>query len=142
MAMKGHAAKGWAMEPIQLFQVASKQAQYLTFRESVIAGNVANANTPGFTSKDVEPFSDVLEQTTASSNLNMVSTNPAHFGVTGGGESAAESVTDMEIKSSDSKNQVGLADEMMKSTEVRQQYDLNTALVKTLNRMMLNVVRR
>ena len=34
------------MQPIQLFDLASRQAEWLTIRQQVVAGNIANANTP------------------------------------------------------------------------------------------------
>ncbi len=44
------------MQPIQLFDLASRQAEWLTIRQQVVAGNIANANTPKFRAKDVTPF--------------------------------------------------------------------------------------
>ena len=48
------------MQPIQLFELASRQAEWLATRQCVVAGNIANANTPGFKAKDVTPFQAVL----------------------------------------------------------------------------------
>ena len=50
------------MQPIELFRLASKQAHWLSVRQDVVAGNVANVNTPGYRAMDVEPFSDVLDK--------------------------------------------------------------------------------
>ena len=133
------------MEPIQLFQLATKQADWLSVRESVVAGNIANANTPGYKTRDVTPFSQVLDSNTAAQGgqLSMVSTNPKHFGVTGTSSSPdIREVNSESMNVSVSGNNVGIAQEMMKSSEIRQQYDLNTSLVKALNRMMLMAVRR
>ena len=47
------------MEPVSLFDLAAKQAQWLSVRQSAIAGNIANANTPGYRRKDVD-FHDTL----------------------------------------------------------------------------------
>ena len=41
---------------VNLFELAAKQAQWLSVRQSAIAGNVANVNTPGYHALDVEPF--------------------------------------------------------------------------------------
>lgn len=61
------------MEPVSLFDLAAKQAQWLSVRQSAIAGNIANANTPGYTANDVEPFEKVLDRTAVS----LQTTEPA-----------------------------------------------------------------
>ena len=68
--MQGAAAQGrsslthWdrvQLSSIYLFEVASQKAQWLSARQTAIAGNVANANTPGYRALDIQPFSAVLE---------------------------------------------------------------------------------
>ena len=51
------------MEPVNLFDLATRQSQWLAVRQSAIASNIANANTPGYTANDVEPFEKVLDRT-------------------------------------------------------------------------------
>ena len=51
------------MEPINFFSLASQQNRWLSVRQSVIAQNVANANTPGYRALYVEPFDAVLKAT-------------------------------------------------------------------------------
>ena len=48
------------MEPVNLFDLATRQSQWLAVRQSAIASNIANVNTPGYTANDVEPFEKVL----------------------------------------------------------------------------------
>ena len=48
------------MQPIHLFSVASRQADWLSVRQATVAQNVANADTPKYRAVDVEPFGDVL----------------------------------------------------------------------------------
>ena len=55
-----------------VLQLASQRTQWLSARESLIASNVANANTPGYQAIDLQPFSAVLDST----QVSMVSTNP------------------------------------------------------------------
>lgn len=64
------------MEPV-LFTLTSQKREWLATRESLIAGNIANANAPGHISKDIIPFSDVLSRT----GLSLASTSPAHLGI-------------------------------------------------------------
>ena len=133
------------MQPIQLFQLASKQAEWLSTRESVVSSNIANANTPGYKTHDVEPFSQVLDASSSAqggNQMTMVATNPHHFG---GAEQSATDIREVESKSltvTASGNNVAIAHEMMRSSQIRQQYEINTNIVRSLNQMMLMAVRR
>jgi flagellar basal-body rod protein FlgB len=124
-------------EPVYLFDLASRQSQWLAVRQTTISGNVANANTPGYRARDVEPFADVLDKT----KLTMVATSASHIGVS---PSRAEAE---KVKKSDSwdivhsKNSVSLEQEMIKAGEVNRQHSLNTSIVKTFHRMLLSSVR-
>ena len=42
------------------FQLASRRMEWLSSRQSVIAENIANANTPGYAGRDVQSFDDFL----------------------------------------------------------------------------------
>lgn len=126
------------MESIQLFQVASRQAEWLSVRQSTVSGNIANANTPGFRAKDVTPFESVLDNT----NMPMAATNPMHF---------VDATTDQYVVESEvsegngqqlSGNSVELSDELMKEGMIKRDYDLNTAIVKSFNKMILMAVRK
>jgi flagellar basal-body rod protein FlgB len=50
------------MQPIQLFELTSKQSHWLTVRQSVVAGNIANANTPGYATREVAAFEAVIDR--------------------------------------------------------------------------------
>jgi flagellar basal-body rod protein FlgB len=130
------------MQPIQLFDLASRQAEWLTIRQQVVAGNIANANTPKFRAKDVTPFDAVLDR----SDIAMARTNPAHFSGNdlsdSGDIDVKDAALDQEIGIQESGNTVGLAEELSKSGDIKRQYDLNTSLVSSFNRMMLMTVRK
>lgn len=126
------------MQPIQLFELATKQAQWLTARQGVVTGNVANANTPGFRAKDVTPFSHVLDNT----NMPMARTNPGHLIDSSSSELGIQTQVDQAAKPLISGNSVELADQLMKEGEIKRDYDLNTGIVKAFNRMILATVRR
>ena len=40
--------------------MAEKRLAWIDQRQSVLAQNIANANTPGYQARDITPFSDVL----------------------------------------------------------------------------------
>ncbi|RUU06663.1 flagellar basal body rod protein FlgB [Mesorhizobium sp. USDA-HM6] len=125
------------MEPVNLFDLATRQSQWLAVRQSAIASNIANANTPGYTANDVEPFEKVLDRTavtlktTAAGHLGAETTN-AGFNV------KPEEQTGSIMPS---KNTVVLEDELIKAGEVRRSFELNTAIVKAFHSMMTMVVK-
>ncbi|MCX5618112.1 flagellar biosynthesis protein FlgB [Bombella sp. TMW 2.2543] len=59
-----------------LLNLAERRMSWLQNRESVLAGNVANANTPHYSPKDVSPFQGVLN---AAHGVALKRTNPAHM---------------------------------------------------------------
>ncbi len=61
------------MEPVYLFDLASRHANWASVRQSVLTSNVANANTANYQRMDIEPFSEVLDET----SLTLASTAPA-----------------------------------------------------------------
>lgn len=126
------------MQPIQLFDLASRQAQWLAIRQNVVAGNIANANTPHYAAKDIKPFESVMKDT----GFQMAATNAAHFtdGMNAAQVTETGLIDNAEVKQSG--NSVQLEEEMMKTGQIKRDYELNTGLVKAFHRMMLMTVRK
>ena len=63
------------LKNLSVFGLANQNMQYLSAKEKVIAGNIANASTPGYLPKDIQKpaFSDT------GSRLRMNVTNPRHM---------------------------------------------------------------
>ena len=125
------------MEPVSLFDLAAKQAQWLSVRQSAIAGNIANANTPGYTANDVEPFEKVLDRAAVS----LRTTEAGHLGsaATNAGFTIKPQENDGVVMPS--KNTVVLEDQLLKAGEVRRSFELNTAIVKAFHSMMMMAVK-
>ncbi len=127
------------MQPIQLFALASRQAEWLSVRQEVVATNIANASTPEYRAKDVLPFEAEMK----SAGMQMARTNPSHFelAVAGGGKvELRDAKLANEIGVQESGNTVGLSTEMAKTGEIKRQYELNTQLVGAFHKMMMSVV--
>lgn len=120
------------MQPVYLFDLASRQAEWLSVRQSAIAENVANANTPAYRSKDVEPFAATLEKT----QLAMTASRPGHIGFGSDPVSAIETRNSV-AGETHSGNTVRLENELMKSGEVSRDYSLNVSVVKAFHRMWM-----
>lgn len=120
-----------------LFDLASRQSQWLAVRQSAISGNIANANTPGYKARDVEPFSAAMDQ----AKLQMTATSPLHMGVEGAQAAASK------VKKTDSwdtfvsGNSVSVEQEMLKAGEISRQHQLNTSITRSFHRMVLSTVK-
>jgi flagellar basal-body rod protein FlgB len=66
------------MDPtrIGLFDLAEKRLAWTAQRQSVLAGNIANANTPSFQARDVQSFASVLA---GAGSIEPERTQPAHM---------------------------------------------------------------
>jgi flagellar basal-body rod protein FlgB len=124
------------VQPIYLFDLAFQRAQWLSVRQTAVAENVVNANTPNFRARDVEPFEATLDKTA----LAMSFTRPGHISPasapvrTDVGESKTFGVTK-------SGNDVSLEKELMKAGEVSRDYALNVSIVKSFHRMWMASVK-
>lgn len=121
------------METVNLFALATQQSKWLAVRQTAIAGNVANVNTPGYKAVDVEPFQSVLDKTAvklAATQQGHLSGRAGEYGFAVGEQDASPSILP-------SENSVELETELMKAGEVRRQFELNTSIVKAFNRMLL-----
>ena len=121
------------MEPVNLFHVATQQSRWLAVRQSAVAGNVANVNTPGYVAVDVEPFEKVL----GNSGVTMAATQAGHL--SGRATEAGFAIREEEHNPSllPSGNSVVLENELLKAGEIGRQFELNTAIVKAFHRMLM-----
>jgi len=125
------------MQPVNLFDLASQQARWLSVRQTAVAGNIANANTPGYATMEVEPFEAVLDNT----RVAMRTTDARHINVGFGTDSLMVRQTNENSPTMPSGNTVVVEDELMKSGEVRRHFELNTAIVKSFHRMLMMTTR-
>lgn len=119
------------MQSTSIFALASQQARWLGVRQQTIAENIAHASVPGYAAKDVAPFKALLGPGSA----NLAATDVRHFAGTdsAGGFALTESGED--------GASVSVETEMMKTTDVRNQYELNAAIVSAFHRMILTAAK-
>jgi len=125
------------MQPVNLFKLASLQAEWLSTRQAAVAGNIANADTPGYRAVDVEPFEKLLDR----SGVSLSATQPGHFGAEPDAVSFKTKDDDRSTAILPSNNTVVLEQELMKSGEVAREFSLNTAIVKAFHRMTMMSVK-
>lgn len=121
------------MSAIYLFDAVSRSNQWLSVRQSTIASNIANADTPGYKAQDVEPFEKVMDST----RLSLQSTQPGHMADAAGSMPAVTTSKSEPWETSHSGNSVGLEQELIKAGDVNRAYKLNTGIAKAFHRMLL-----
>jgi flagellar basal-body rod protein FlgB len=122
---------------VYLLELASQRSQWLSTRQSLIAGNVANANTPQYRAQDLKPFSAVLDQMP----FTMATTNPAHF-TPAASELDPERQTDSDSADPTiSGNSVNLQDEMIKLGEVSRDSSMANSVKKIFHQMMMTALK-
>ena len=113
-----------------LFRLAARRLDYLTQRQTVLAQNVANADTPGYQPHDLEPFERVLagERHNAAA---LAATHPQHFsGVRGRSAGFAEGEMSGAYEVSPSGNAVVLEQQMLAVGETAMQHQLTSELYR------------
>lgn len=123
------------MPSIHLFGLASQHNNWLSTRQALLAGNIANVNTPAYKALDLEPFEAVLEST----KLQLTVSEQGHMApdpVTMAATSDAEGEKGWEVFHSGSN--VSVEQELIKAGEINRGYTLNTNVVKAFHRMLLS----
>lgn len=110
-----------AISDLALFGALKTRMNWLQQRQSLLAENVANADTPGFRSRDLAP----LDAAVAARNFGPARTHLAHLGA-GAGPDGRARTTSATVKPSG--NSVSLEQEMMKVSETQLDYQLATGL--------------
>jgi flagellar basal-body rod protein FlgB len=114
---------------IPYFAALKAKLDQLTTRQRVVAENIANAYTPGYTPRDVRnpDFSALLKGGDTGGGVRLAITQSGHLGGQGGvvrwrvGD-APDSETTLD------GNRVVLEEQTLKAAEVRMQYDLAVGL--------------
>lgn len=121
------------MEPVHLFDLVSRHNTWLSVRQTAVAGNIANANTPGFKAVDTEPFETVLSRTP----LELTVTRPGHMSPPETGVPVADTRDEDAWDIVHSGNSVVLEQELIKAGEVNRSFALNAGITKAFHRMLL-----
>ncbi len=115
------------LDDIPLFSALKGRLQYLNERERVISQNVANADVPGFTPKDVRAptFDQLIARAQGPKAATLTAMEPGHLTAP---KDAAASEPFKSVSTPDSEtrmdgNSVVLEEEMLKMAESRMAYD-------------------
>jgi flagellar basal-body rod protein FlgB len=119
---------------INLFQVAGDRMRYLTERQTLIARNIANADTPGYKAQDLAPFTPVSANggmpAAGTSPLILTQTNPAHLALEQDAAASQQSVATQADYGGEkpSGNTVSVEEQMIKSADVSNAFAMASAV--------------
>ena len=113
---------------IPIFEALTKRMTWLTQRQTVLAENVANANTPGYAAKDLkEPdFKTLIGQ--GKPGMQLAATQSGH--IAGAGPGRDFGVSQVVTEKSIDGNGVSIEEQMMKVSTNASDYALVTSIYK------------
>ena len=130
------------LQNLSFFQMSGEKMRWLAQRQSVLAKNVANANTPNYMPSDLKPLqfkefvgeskhvalkrTNPAHRTRSSRLTKIVTTNPAH--ITAQPDGAGEKTAHRPFETSIDKNGVVIEEQMAKVDQPRADFDKVTAL--------------
>lgn len=125
------------MTDVYLFNLASQRTAYLSARQTLIAENVANVNTPAYKSVELKPFSAVLQE----ASIAMAVTDPAHLTPTAQELDPPKAVENDVDETTVSGNSVNLEGEMVKLGEVSRDFSETTGIKKIFHQMFMQALK-
>ncbi len=122
---------------LPLFETMRHRMAYLSARQTVLAENVANANTPGYKAKDIEApdFAAMAEGNGGAGAMTVANSMHISSAGTPAGTFRTKIMSDSE--STPNGNSVVLEDQMMKVSSTQMDY----ATVTQLYRKALSMIR-
>lgn len=112
---------------VSLFDLAERRLSWADERQTVLAQNIANANTPGYKPHDLRPFAEALASAGAVAPLR---TDPNHLAGTLPRQVPGEVLDRTHMKSVDG-NAVSLDEQLVKVADTETTHQLVTSIYKT-----------
>lgn len=124
------------MTGLTLFELAFRKNEWLAARQSAVASNIANANTPQYRTKDVPPFDQLVDD-----HVALAVSHLGHISSSGTQSMRTAAVEAANAERLHSGNDVDIEKEFMKSGETMRNFAINTQVVKAFHRMVLASVK-
>ncbi|MFI4974492.1 MAG: flagellar biosynthesis protein FlgB [Caulobacterales bacterium] len=133
------------LDDMPLFAMLKSRMGYLSQRQTLIAQNVANSDTPGYAPRDLKPFS-VVQQGLAASGVAPVApvqTSPMHLtGTLPMAPGGAKPVVTPDSETTLNGNSVVLEEEMLKLSQSRMDYDTAVSFYQKSMALLQTALRK
>jgi flagellar basal-body rod protein FlgB len=130
------------LDDVPLFATLKSRLNYLADRQQVIAQNVANTDTPGFTPSDLKPFTVPGDSTMNLPPVTPVMTSPMHMAGTQARPMTAKPVASPDSETTLDGNSVVLEEEMMRMSQARMDYNTAVSFYQQSMAMIQTASRR
>lgn len=118
-------------EKLDIFEAIARRMDWLGQRQTVLAQNVANADTPGYKPRDLKdgPFGRILERLAP---VEPAATHPAHLGPVGGARDPKSDTQDQKerFETAPSGNAVILEEQLINVAETQMAYQTMSNLYR------------
>ena len=114
---------------LSVFNMLANKMRWHQARQTVLAENVANADTPGFQAHELKPF-DMADEKSRADYLPLATTvtEPGHFMAVSASSTGYTEIGDNRYEITPSGNGVTLEEQMTKVAENQMDYQAVTAL--------------
>ena len=117
--------------PPALMRMLSTQMGYTTERQGVLAQNMANVDTPAYSSRDLKKLDFSKMASLESKRLEMAITAPQHSGGTLGDKMRIQDEKNRKpFETTPTKNSVVLEEQMAKISDNNAQFQMSSTLLK------------
>ncbi len=131
---------------IPLLSMLKDRMAWLGQRQNVLSQNIANADTPGYTARDLKPmdFEQALRNVASPNRFSagLMTDNPRHIAITPQSAGAFADVATPDVESTPSGNSVSLEQEMIKVADTQAQFRAATNLYAKAIQMMKTAIGR
>ena len=126
-------------EKLEIFQMASGMARHAATRQSLVAQNIAQADTPGYKARDLRSFADTYQ--TRSGGMEIRATRAGHLMDTTAHGATPRIIAGVGSESPNGNN-VSLEGEMMRSAEISGDHKRALAIYQSSMRMLRSSMGR
>lgn len=127
------------LEKIEVFRMASALMSHSATRQSVLAQNIANSDTPGYQARDLPAFKDLYQNADVATGPRITRARHLH---------GSTSVYQAAVTTSDANtanpngNTVSLEEEMMKAVDVQRSHQRAVTIYKSSLGIIRSVLGR
>lgn len=112
------------LEQLKVFQTAGQMARFAATQQSVVARNIANADTPGYRAVATSPFSEIIDSAPA---LSLRMTRSGHIAPA---DAIAAHNSFRTGEASPNGNTVSIEEEMVAGANIRREHEQALAIYR------------
>lgn len=122
-------------EPLQITRMAQELAAHSGASLSVVARNIANADTPGYRAESLPDFATLYADQGGAAQMRA--TRPGHIGAGGDPLATTEARPREGVKGdAPNGNNVALENEVMEAARLRQQHDMALSIYRNAGEIL------